>query len=164
MSPTLPKGPTQNIRMGAWSHLQYVLCQQSGQLLNSRYVKVVDSIQNHNTENGNKASRLFINLEFQKLRGSHTLRSKTCHMKISPTQKWSPAPILVAKNDSPNHVWLPKMVPPTTFVCQKWSHLAKTGPGRTKLGNQNRSGGPLLAARSGPLDQFGLLRMSVSKP
>ena len=40
----------------------------------------------------------------------------------------------------------------TTFGCQRWSPLAKTCPGRTKFGNQNWSGGPLLAAESGSSD------------
>ena len=37
-----------------------------------------------------------------------------------------------------------KWSPQTTFGCQRWPPLAKTGPSRTKFGNQNRSGGPLL--------------------
>ena len=45
-----------------------------------------------------------------------------------------------------------KWSPWTTFGCQKWSHLAEAGPCRTKFSNQNRSGRPLLAAKSVPLE------------
>ena len=37
--------------------------------------------------------------------------------------------------------------------------LPKSGPSRTKFGNQNWSGGPLLAAESDPPGEFGLLRI-----
>ena len=51
--------------------------------------------------------------------------------------------------------------PPTQplFVAKNGPPLAKSGPIRTKFGNQNQSRGPLLAAESGPPDQFGLLQM-----
>ena len=61
-------------------------------------------------------------------------------------------PKVVPRTDFGCQKWSPR----TTFGCQKWSHLAKTGPSNT---NQNQSGGPLLAAESSPLEQFGLLRM-----
>ena len=69
-----------------------------------------------------------------------------CHAKIGPTQKWSSGPILAAKNGPPGPL----------LVAKKWSHLAKTGPSRTRFGNQNRSGG---VAKSSSPGQFGLLQM-----
>ena len=61
-----------------------------------------------------------------------------CHAKIGPTQKWSPRPILAAKNGPPG----PLLV-------------AKNGPFLPKL----VLGGPNLATKIGLGDQFGLLRM-----
>ena len=66
-------------------------------------------------------------------------------------KNWS-YPKVVPRMDFGCQKWSPR----TTFGCQKWSHLAKTGPSRT---NQNQSGGTLLVAESGLLEQFGLLWM-----
>ena len=61
-----------------------------------------------------------------------------------------PPPILAAKSGPP----------PPTFDCQNWSPLANSGyTYTTKFSNQNWSGGPFLAAKSGSPYPIGLLRL-----
>ena len=62
------------------------------------------------------------------------------------------------KSGPPDRFWLPKMVPPDHFWLPKnaWSHLATTGPSRTKY----HSGEPLLAAESGPQTSLGYYEWS----
>ena len=46
-------------------------------------------------------------------------------------------PKVVPRTDFGCQKWSPR----TTFGCKKWSHLTKTGPSRTKFGNQTWSPG-----------------------
>ena len=70
-------------------------------------------------------------------------------MEIGPTQKWSPGPILVAKNGHPGPLLVAKNGPILPKLVLAGPNLA------TKIGPGNHFWQPKVV----PLDQFGLLGM-----
>ena len=101
----------------------------------------------------------------------HQPQSKPCFTKLSspsnPTGHRSPRQIssgILYLAPSTSRTYNSAKTWFITF-CLSWYQspgpilAAKTGPSRTKFGNQNQSGRPLLAAESSPPDQFRLLRM-----
>ena len=51
---------------------------------------------------------------------------------------WSPGPLMAATTGPPDHLWLPQLVPQTTYCCHNWSP------------------GPLMTTTTGPPDHLWL--------